>query len=123
MGPIFKQNSNTNFHHYCSVRFDYDNLRFSLIFSVLVSFGLFSGLTKFVFLLKCILFSHVIGYLLEHGIFDTNTLFRSEEDTRPPDLSKYVFYSHRIRKSKEEHAFDCRWSWVNSFHLRSANTA
>jgi hypothetical protein len=30
----------------------------------------------------------VIGYLLEHGIFDSNTLFKSEEDTKPPDLSK-----------------------------------
>ncbi|XP_023324511.1 uncharacterized protein LOC111698410 [Eurytemora carolleeae] len=27
---------------------------------------------------------HVINYLLERGVFDTNTLFKSEQDIKPP---------------------------------------
>merc|ERR550532_2482067 len=32
--------------------------------------------------------SHVITYLLEHGMFDTNTLFSSEVNSKPPKLNK-----------------------------------
>ena len=31
---------------------------------------------------------YVIGYLLEHGIFDTNTLFTSDINSKPPSFNK-----------------------------------
>ena len=31
---------------------------------------------------------HVIGYLLERGAFDTNTLFMSESNVKPPQFNK-----------------------------------